>query len=113
MATLDLRSQTKPTDGRQESQHSLDVTGTYTLVYFPPRRLVKSVSVIANDGAIYWKASATEGATPDANDRKVPQSADDQLFLLDPRDISSRRPPPYGIASTTGTVNCSISIQWR
>ena len=113
MATLDLRAVTKPTDGRLESQHSLDVTDTYTLVYFPPRNLLKSISVLANDGSIYWKASATEGASPNANDRKVPQSADDQLFQIDPRDISSRRPPPFGVASTTGTVNCCISIQWR
>lgn len=113
MATLDLRSVTKPTDGRQESQHYLDVTSTFTLVYFPERRLIKSASGLGNDGAWYWQAGATEGGTPDENDRKVPQSADEQFFLLSPRDISSSRPPAIGIASTTGTVRLSISIQWR
>ncbi len=113
MATLDLRNETKPTDGRTETQHSVDVGTTYTLIIWPPRRLIKSASGIGNDGAWIWKNGATESASPDANDRKVPQATDDQFHLLDPRDISSRRPPPTGVASATGTVQMNISIQWR
>lgn len=113
MATLDLRAQTKPTDGRQESYHALDVGTTYALVYLPPRRLIRSVSIIGNDGAFIWKVGATEGGAPDANDRKVPANTDDQVLALDAIDISPRRPPPIGVASASGTVSCNIAILWR
>jgi hypothetical protein len=79
MATLDLRDSVKPTDGRQESAHAVDVGTTYTLIYWPPRRLFRSASVRGNDGALIWATGATEGGTPNANDPHVPSGVDDQL----------------------------------
>jgi len=113
MATLDLRDAVKPTDGRQESTHSVDVGTTYTLIYWPPRRLVRSASVRVNDGALIWATGAAEGGTPNANDPQVPSGVDDQVLLLAPVDTTLAAPVSTGLASTSGTVNAVVILRWR
>jgi hypothetical protein len=112
MATLDLTSVSKPTDGRQETQHGVDVGTVYTLIICPLNRLIKSVSVRGNDGGLIWAHGAAEGGTPNANDPKVPQAADDQVFAIDFRDVSRKR-VAFGLASQTGTVQAVVNVQWR
>ena len=113
MATLDLRDAVKPTDGRQESTHAVDVGTTYTLIYWPPRRLFRSASVRGNNGALIWATGATEGGTPNANDPHVPSGVDDQVLLLAPVDTTLAAPVSTGLASTSGTVNAVVILRWR
>lgn len=112
MATLDLSAATPPTNGARESQHPVDVGTTYTLVITPLARLLRSSSVRGNDGGLIWSTSAAEGGTPNANDPKVAQGSDDQVFSVDPLQSAYSR-INFGLASQSGTVQAVVFLQWR